>query len=679
MNNINRVFSAFLFLIMFIMQASAEVRLIIKYKPSAKQQQLLSSGRISQRNLNAQMMMPLTSSRMSQISMMAGVGVKEVSQIANGAHVVELQQNNLSEYQVQSIIDNIKKSDSTIQYVEVDRVLKRMAMPQYNQAKQWDMVEAVNGDNFQNLQSSWNTLYPNESLGNGVVVAVIDTGYTPHSNFLNNLEPYSGTCASLSGGNTAPTCYGYTFLSNCSWSHIPNCTSANYVQPDALDWGDFTSTENSSWHGSHVTGTIVANGYRTGNTNTILGGAYGAKVVPIRALGSGGGYDSDLANAIYWAVDQYSIPNANPAQVINMSLGGVGSCGSTLQDAINTAINNGAIVVAAAGNADCSSGNCILYNVSQISPANCNNVISVSAKGNTNGLSWYSSYGNTTITASGGDLYPQSYIVGTCGSNETCSDIWHSPQLYQTPASGGAPTYISYEGTSQATPHVSAAIADIIAYFNNINIPYNLSTITDILQSSATHLTESSNEDAQSTTMGQGGSVSGLTLDANNALLYAISLYTSNWLSASPTSWGPTSNSQQTFTFTNESTNTITVESYVIVTAAGTSFTFNVSNNTCISQIQANGTCTLTLSLTSYGVGSATLQLLAAQSTIVAIVPININNHAPAPAPSGGGGGCSAIQYGDDYSLIFILLSLSIIYYFKRRCLRNEFYAKGTK
>ncbi len=670
MSNIYRLLASMLFLVFITATAMANERLIIKYKPSNKQQQLHSAGVMSQKQLNSQMMLPLTTTRMSQISQVAGVNLKEVSQVGNGAHVMEIQQDNLTPEQIQNIIQKIKNGDSTIQYVEVSHILKPMTMPVYNQSKQWDMVESINGDNFQNLQNNWNGLYPNESPGNGVIVAVIDTGYTPHSNFLNHLVPYSaGTCSTLSGGATAPQCYGYTFMSSCSNSHAPNCNSNTPYQPDALDWGDWTSTENSSWHGSHVTGTIVANGYTTGNT--VLGGAYGARVLPIRSLGSGGGNDYDIANAILWAVNQYSgISNSTKAQIISMSLGGVGACGNTMQDAINTAVTNGAIVIAAAGNADCSTGTCYVYNVSQISPANCNNVISVSAKGNnatsTNGLAWYSSYGNTSITASGGNAKPTS----TTSPYETWSDVWNEATVYKTPAQGGDSTYIAYEGTSQATPHVSAAIADLITYFNNIGVTYNLTTIIDILQQSASQLTSKAN--VNDLRPGQGGTVSGLTLNANNALLYAESLYSNISLVASPTSWSTTNTTPQTLTFTNESSYSVLVESYLIVMPSDSSFTFGVSNNTCSGKtLHQNESCAITLTLSSYGVGSATLQLLNASNQI-SFVPITINSSAPTPSGgSSGGGGCSTIANGDDYSIILILSSLSIIYYFKRRCFKK--------
>src|SRR5690606_7514122 len=120
----------------------------------------------------------------------------------------------------------------------------------------------------------------------------------------------------------------------------------------------------SSWHGTHVAGTIAA---VTNNGIGVAGVAYNAKVVPVRVLGKCGGLTSDIADAIVWASggSVTGVPsNPYPADVINMSLGGGGSCSSTTQAAINTARSNGTVVVVAAGNEN--------TNASNSNPANCN-------------------------------------------------------------------------------------------------------------------------------------------------------------------------------------------------------------------------------------------------------------------------------------------------------------------
>ena len=75
---------------------------------------------------------------------------------------------------------------------------------------------------------------------------------------------------------------------------------------------------------------------------------------------------SDIADAIIWASGGTvtGVPaNANPAKVINMSLGGSGACGTTYQDAINAAVSRGTTVVVAAGNSN--------QDASGFRPSNC--------------------------------------------------------------------------------------------------------------------------------------------------------------------------------------------------------------------------------------------------------------------------------------------------------------------
>ena len=90
-----------------------------------------------------------------------------------------------------------------------------------------------------------------------------------------------------------------------------------------------SSDRDSSWHGTHVAGTVAA---VTNNGEGIAGVAYDAQVVPVRVLGKCGGLTSDIADGIIWASGGTvsGVPaNANAADVINMSLGGGGACSAT--------------------------------------------------------------------------------------------------------------------------------------------------------------------------------------------------------------------------------------------------------------------------------------------------------------------------------------------------------------
>lgn len=94
-------------------------------------------------------------------------------------------------------------------------------------------------------------------------------------------------------------------------------------------------------HGTHVAGIIAA---VSNNGIGVAGVADGVHIMPIRVLDSEGfGYDADIADGIRYAAD-------HGARVINMSLGSVIPSGDTIDHAIDYAIDQGVVVVIAAGN-----------------------------------------------------------------------------------------------------------------------------------------------------------------------------------------------------------------------------------------------------------------------------------------------------------------------------------------
>jgi serine protease len=266
-----------------------------------------------------------------------------------------------------------------------------------------------------NVAQAWT-----RSRGEGVTVAVIDTGITNHPDLQGQILP------------------GYDFISNASIAADGNGRDGN---PN--DEGDFTPSRRSTWHGTHVTGTIVA---LADNALGVAGIAPGAKVVPVRVLGKGGGYASDIADAIIWAAGG-SVPNVpdnrNPARVINMSLGGTGACGSLYSRAIDIARARGSVVVVAAGNEN--------RDASLATPGNCPGTITVAASNPAGGRSWYSNFGRAVdISAPGG-----------ANNGSAQANIYSTVNAGTTLPAG--PAYAAYAGTSMAAPHVAAVAAMVMA------------------------------------------------------------------------------------------------------------------------------------------------------------------------------------------------------------------------
>lgn len=342
---------------------------------------------------------------------------------ALGAELWRLDQQ-MSVREVRALAATLKARDATIEYAEPDLVMRPLLTPNDSRyAEQWHLFESTGG---LRADLAWD-----KSTGAGVTVAVLDTGYLPHADLAANLV------------------MGYDFVSDAFVGNDGDGRDA-----DARDPGDATvagecgngqpaQDESSSWHGTHVAGTIAA---VTNNATGVAGVAYGAKVLPVRVLGKCGGYLSDIADAIIWASGG-SVPgapvNATPARVINMSLGGGGSCGTTYQNAINSARSRGTAIVVAAGNSN--------TDVSSSTPANCSGVITVAATGRTGARAYYSNYGTAVdVAAPGGDM-----STGTVnGVLSTLSDGLTGP---------GADNYAFYQGTSMATPHVAGTVALMLA------------------------------------------------------------------------------------------------------------------------------------------------------------------------------------------------------------------------
>ena len=241
---------------------------------------------------------------------------------------------------------------------------------------------------------------------------------------------------------------------------------------DPNDPGDLCDpsdpTQENSFHGTHVAGTIGA--AASNNRAGVAGGAWSVKIVPVRALGRCGGRLSDINDAIRWAGglvpafdDQGNeIWNENPADIINLSIGLFEYCPASLQDAITSVTQRGVIVVSAAGNDRVSTE---FY-----APGGCADVISVAASDGRGQITPYSNFGDEVdLIAPGGDLsrddngdgHPDGVLSTKHATN--CVDPLNNEAV--------ADCFYAYEqGTSMAAPHVSAALALIMAKYPELDV-----------------------------------------------------------------------------------------------------------------------------------------------------------------------------------------------------------------
>lgn len=234
-----------------------------------------------------------------------------------------------------------------------------------------------------------------------------------------------------------------------------------------------------SFHGTHVAGTIGA--AATNNAAGVAGGAWNVTIVPVRALGKCGGVLSDINDAIRWAGGIMPVENelgelvfnTNPADIINLSIGLFERCPASMQDAIDSVVERGAIVVAAAGNARLSTA--------FFAPGGCNNVVTVAAGDARGHITPYSNFGpEVDILAPGGDLDRDDNNDGrpdgvlSTRPAADCTD----PVTNQSVAS----CYYAFEqGTSMAAPHVSAALALLAARDPGLTGPQLTATLMDSL------------------------------------------------------------------------------------------------------------------------------------------------------------------------------------------------------
>ena len=266
--------------------------------------------------------------------------------------------------------------------------------------KQWYLKD-------QKLESVWSNEGYGNTAGEGVVVAVIDTGVDyNHEDLQDNIWTNSAEVSGQKG--TDDDNNGY----------VDDVHGINLIDPNETPMDDHG-------HGTHVAGIIAMENNNVGG----VGIAYKSKIMPIKAGGADGTfYSSDIAKGIEYAYK-------NGADVINMSFGS-SAHSALIENALQDAFGS-CVLVAAAGNestptADCPLGGRNMY------PASYSYVIGVMAYDEANSFASFSNW----------DYKPN--------ANAEYEVVAPGVSVYSTLPNG---RYASWNGTSMAAPMVSAEAA----------------------------------------------------------------------------------------------------------------------------------------------------------------------------------------------------------------------------
>jgi serine protease len=439
-------------------ESAQAARIVVKYKPGASTLAATSSSG--------------SRAGIQSASVMAGrLGVALTAGRSLGPRTQVLTASGLSSTALAAAVGQ----DAEVEWVEVDRRAYIQAAPNDPlYPGSLSTTVATNGP----ANGQWYLRAPDSVVKSGIniepawaittgssaiVIADVDTGITSHPDLDSKILP------------------GYDFV-----TEVPTANDSNGRDSNPSDPGDWvTGAENSkaggeffgcndngkggnvgsssSWHGTQTAGIL---GAATNNGTGMAGTAYNTMIIPARALGKCGGFESDIVAAAEWAAGVggaqagVSTVNAHPARVINMSLGGTKACSNTYQEGLTLLRNAGVVVVAAAGN-----GNGAVV----ATPANCKPaasdpdqtpiVIAVAAVRHAGTKVGFSDIGpEVTLSAPGGNCvntdsslaceYP---ILTTSNTGTT------------TPVVGGGTYSTSFGeislGTSFSTPMVSGTVA----------------------------------------------------------------------------------------------------------------------------------------------------------------------------------------------------------------------------
>jgi serine protease len=358
------------------------------------------------------------------------------------------------------------------------------------------------------FQSAW--LRPGGTGSPSAVIAVLDTGITPHPELEGRLLP------------------GYDFVADLKFGADGDGRDADPHDPgDGVTLTDLAdphfqgcAVSRPSWHGTVIAGLTAA---RTNDANGVAAIHWDGRILPVRVAGKCGADVADIVEGMRWAVGlpacrrddgagtcvEFAPANPNPARIVNISFGSTNACGAAYQTAVDELKSaKGAVVVAAAGN----------EHAAPTRPANCSGAIGVVGLARDGYKTHYSNFGSqlaaTGIATVAGDDDGDPAARWNALADEGILSIGNNDS--------GTPGYYYFWGTSFSAPLVSGAVSLMLS----VNPALSYAQIVDGLRRSARpHVTspligscsDSNPGRCICTTLSCGAGI----LDAEQAVLYA--------------------------------------------------------------------------------------------------------------------------------------------------------------
>jgi serine protease len=577
--------------------------------------------------------------RMSTLAVRAGLSLKKSLEIAPSLQALQVEPAVFGE----SLDETLARlrADPDVEFAEPDQRRYPHAVPDDPLfADQWYFQKSETSA--VNAGDAWDTTVGAANI----VIAVVDTGVRFEHPDLQRVSQ---------GGRLLD---GYDFVSADSNNVFLTANDGNGRDTDASDPGDWVDandqqtsqfsdcdTGSSSWHGTRVSGII---GARANNTAGIAGGTWAPLLLPVRALGKCGGYDSDVIAAIRWAAGlsvSGAPTNTHPAKIINLSLGATGACPTSYQNTFNELNAMGVLVVVSAGNEN---GHAV------DSPANCSGVLGVAGLRHVGTKVGYSNIGTQIgISAPGGNCGTTNPSLPCQYSLDTTTNLGST-----TPgASGytsGANASTANLGTSFSAPIVTA----VAALTRSANTKLTPAQVITRLQQSATAFpvvsgiptcevpTSASADQIEcnctTTTCGAG------IVNANAAVAAAQRPFVIASANPSNPTTGQTVNLTGTASFATDN-RTIASYAWTVVSSAGASPALTGAN-------------TATASFTASAAGSITLRLTvtdtqgAQDSADITVTTPEPPAPPPSPSPSDSSGGSGGGGGGGAFDLLGLAL-----------------------